>query len=143
MPNVNASPDCPPYDYIVCTTKNYPDVSPTCLDVISPAVTVGHTTIILIQNGLNIQNPIVAAFPENVVLSGVSFCGSHQLSPGDILHEDNDSVSIGPFENQPLMASNSTLCVAKAKEFVDIYGAGGKSYPEVSFFFIYFTITFF
>lgn len=48
------------------------------------------------------------------------------------MHEDNDAVSIGPFENQPLLSSPSSGTKAQeiAKEFVAIYGAGGKCYPE-------------
>src|SRR5262245_29968715 len=50
-----------PFDYVICTTKNVPDVPPTVVDLIKPAVTPGHSVILLIQNGLNIEKPLLAA----------------------------------------------------------------------------------
>ncbi|KAH8424020.1 ketopantoate reductase family protein [Aspergillus melleus] len=126
IPDV-AKEGIPPYKYIVCTTKNVPDNPPTLLDLIKPAVTPGYSVIVLIQNGLNIEKPIVEAFPQNVVLSGVSFCGSHQVELGKIVHEDNDDVAIGPFDNPALDRAQQEQA---AREFVEIYGAGGKCQPE-------------
>lgn len=77
-----------PFDFIVVTTKNIADVSPTVTEIIAPAVTAGHTTIVLLQNGLNIEKPLLVAFPMNPVLSGVSLIGAAETSPGVILHDD-------------------------------------------------------
>jgi hypothetical protein len=44
--------------YIICTTKNIPDVPPSLGDLIKPAVTPGHSIIVLIQNGLNMEKPL-------------------------------------------------------------------------------------
>ncbi len=70
VPNVSKEA-LQPHDYIVCTTKNVADVPPFLYDLIAPAVTPGHTVIVLIQNGLNIEKPIFAGFPQNIVLSGI------------------------------------------------------------------------
>ncbi|KAL1639892.1 hypothetical protein SLS58_007479 [Diplodia intermedia] len=113
-----------PFDYIVCTTKNIPDVPPTLVDLITPAVTTGHTTIVLIQNGLNIEKPVFAAFPNNAVLSGVSLIGSHEIAHGVIEHDDNDQLQIGAFHNTNL---DPALEEKAARDFVRIYGAGGKT----------------
>lgn len=90
-------------------------------------MTPGYSVIVLIQNGLNIDKPIVSAFPNNTVLSGVSFCGSHQVGLGEILHEDSDKLAIGPFDNHSIDQASQHNA---AKEFVKIYGAGGKCSPE-------------
>ncbi|RAH79733.1 2-dehydropantoate 2-reductase family protein [Aspergillus japonicus CBS 114.51] len=117
----------PPYDYIIVTTKNYADIPPSVATLIHPAVTPGHTRIVLLQNGLNIHKPLQSAFPTNIILSGVSFCGSHQVAPGKIVHEDDDELYIGAFRN-PVFSPE--VEDAAAQDFVRIYGAGGKCQPQ-------------
>ncbi len=62
-----------PFDFIVVTTKNIPDVPPTVGDIIAPAVTPGKTAIVLSQNGLNIEKPLIERFPTNPIVSSVSY----------------------------------------------------------------------
>jgi 2-dehydropantoate 2-reductase len=112
-----------PYDFIVVTTKNIADVSPTVAELIAPAVTAGHTSIVLLQNGFNIEKPLIAAFPTNPVLSGVSLIGATETSPGVILHDDRDRLIIGAFTNPNIPLSTS---IASAKRFVELYSASGK-----------------
>jgi ketopantoate reductase len=123
VPNVNKD-NLPPFDYIVCSTKNIPDVPPTLVDIISPAVTPGHTVVVLIQNGLNIEKPLFAAFPNNIVLSGVSRITSQEPRLGFIQHDDDDQLIISAFENPEL---DPDAQVAAAKDFVRIYSAAGKT----------------
>ena len=105
------------------TTKNVPDISPTVPEIIAPAVTEAHTTIVLAQNGLNIEKPLIAAFPQNVVLSGVSLIGATETQRGSIVHDDHDELIIGPFDNPNIPPEAGT---AAAKKFVDVYNASGK-----------------
>ncbi|GFF25146.1 uncharacterized protein YDL144C [Aspergillus udagawae] len=112
------------FDYIVCTTKNIPDVSPSICDTIAPAVTPGHTVIVLIQNGLNIEKPFLSRFPQNVVLSGVSRCDAHEIAHGVIEQKEEDDLHIGAFRN-PLLDQDTQR--KAAEQFVHIYGAGGKT----------------
>lgn len=122
------------FDYIVCTTKNIPDSSLKVVDMIAPAVTPGHTKIVLVQNGLNIEKPIFERFPNNIVLSGVSMIGSTETSYGVIRHLDPDELLIGAFHNPNL---DMEAQHAAAKEFIQIYSAGGKTQcdfvPDVAF----------
>ncbi|KAG2415963.1 hypothetical protein HFD88_007155 [Aspergillus terreus] len=133
IPDV-AKDNIQPYKYVLCTTKNYADIPPTVAELIQPAITPGYTVIVLIQNGLNIDKPLLAAFPQNVILSGTSFCGSHQLSPAEILHEDGDKLFVGAFRNPHL---DPAVEDREAQEFCDIYAAGGKCVcehqPDVGF----------
>jgi len=112
-----------PFDFIVVTTKNVADVKPTADEVIEPAVTPGHSVIVLVQNGLNIEKPILAKFPSNIVLSGVSLIGATETAHGKIRHDDNDSVKIGPYKSPNVSQEDSE---AAAKKFVEIYNACGK-----------------
>lgn len=81
----------------------------------------------LIQNGLNIEKPLFAAFPKNAVLSGVSMIGSHEVGHGIIEHDDNDQVILGAFRNPNL---DPALEDKAAQDFVRIYSAGGKTECE-------------
>ncbi|KAI9373281.1 ketopantoate reductase PanE/ApbA-domain-containing protein [Aspergillus egyptiacus] len=112
------------FDYIVLSTKNIPDNPPTIADLISPAITPGRTIIVLIQNGLNIERPFVQKYPHNICLSGVSLIGSHETSPGHIEHDDRDRLIVGAFHNPNL---DRAVQDDAAREFVRIYGAGGKT----------------
>jgi 2-dehydropantoate 2-reductase len=114
-----------PFDYVIVATKNIPDVKPTVIDIIEEAVTAGKTSILLLQNGLNIEKPIIAQFPENVVLSGVSLIGATETQHGVIRHDDTDDCKVGPF-----LGSGSRIqpevAEASARRLVDAYNACGK-----------------
>ncbi len=112
-----------PFDFIVVTTKNIADVPPTVAEIIAPAVTPGHTSILLLQNGLNIEKPLFASFPSNPILSGVSLIGATETSPGVILHNDRDRLIVGAFTNPNIPLDTS---ISSAKRFVELYAASGK-----------------
>lgn len=98
--------------------KNIPEVNNTP-KIIAPAITPGHTTIVLFQNGLYIEPPIIAAFPENVVLSAPSFIGAHEHN-GHVVHDDHDKFHIGAFRNPSVDAAFER---AKLEEFATIYNS--------------------
>ncbi|KAJ5304265.1 uncharacterized protein N7443_003925 [Penicillium atrosanguineum] len=112
------------FDYVVMTTKNTPDQPPTAAELIEPAVIPGKTTIVLIQNGLNIQKPFLDKYPNNICLSGVSLIGSHEIAPAVIEHEEADRLIVGAFRNSNLSIEKED---AKAQEFIKMYSDGGKT----------------
>lgn len=112
-----------PFEYIIVSTKNVPDVSPTVVDIVRPAVTEGISTIVLLQNGLNIEQPLIAAFPTNPILSGVSLIGASEPIHGVIIHEDNDITKLGPFSSPQVPTSQAE---ASARKLLDLYNASGK-----------------
>lgn len=122
VPNV-AEEKSEPFEYLVVTTKNIPDVRPNVLDIITPAITPGLTTIVMLQNGLNIEKPIMKAFPDNVILSGISFIGVTETSHGVVRHDDTDSVKLGPFPDQSVAPERAEKA---ARRFIDLYTACGK-----------------
>jgi 2-dehydropantoate 2-reductase len=113
--SIEAAKEFGPFEYIVITTKNLPDVF-KIEELIQPVVT-KDSAIILIQNGIEIGAPILEAYPENIVLSGVQMIGSSNRN-GKILHTIKDSVKVGYFENK-----NLPLDVQKAacEKFVELY----------------------
>lgn len=110
----------PPYDYIVVTTKNIADIRPHVVDIIGSAITPGHTAITLLQNGLNIERPVIAAFPTNPVLSGITLIGASESPRGTIHHSNYDISYIGAFDNPNIPTETSN---AAAQRFVDMYSA--------------------
>lgn len=77
----------------------------------------------LLQNGLNIERPLIAAFPTNPILSGVSLIGAAESEPGHIIHDDRDRLTVGPYLS-PEIAKE--VCIQAATDFVLLYGASGK-----------------
>jgi 2-dehydropantoate 2-reductase len=111
------------YDFIVLTTKNIPDIKPTVADIVGPAVTPGHSAILLLQNGLNIEKPLIERFPTNTILSGVSLIGATEWAPGKVRHDDKDRLKVGEFESTKV---SKDISAAAAKRFVELYSACGK-----------------
>ena len=79
------------YDYVLCTTKSLPS-SPTEV-LIRPAIS-KNTTIVLIQNGLNIEQPVHAAFPDNKLIACVAYIGVWQTSPGYVEHSVLENIEL-------------------------------------------------
>lgn len=80
-PPTGAPNSLPFFSYIVVTTKVLSDMKPTILECLEPYVKQRDTTIVLIQNGVGIEDEVQARWPENLVLSGVvshSYAGSLQ-----------------------------------------------------------------
>jgi 2-dehydropantoate 2-reductase len=80
--------ECPQdtiYDYIIVTTKSFPGKQPSLADQLRPALE-GRpsTTIVLAQNGIEIENELAEAYPLNPLLSGVIYLPSTQTAPGII-----------------------------------------------------------
>ncbi|KAI1017935.1 hypothetical protein LB504_003913 [Fusarium proliferatum] len=127
---VNAVPDVsigdvPPFDYILVTTKNVADVPPTTADIISPAVTPGHTSIVLSQNGINIEKPLIARFPTNPLISSVAYTGATETAPGKIYNDDPDKQKIGAFDSPEVPGE---VAEEAARRYLSIYNPEGKLY---------------
>lgn len=84
-----------PFDYVIISTKAFPDTETS--KVIEPAVTKGRTTIVLIQNGIGIEDEYVKRFPENPLLSCVVYLPTTQISPGHIEMKGFELLEVGTF----------------------------------------------
>lgn len=109
-----------PFDYVVVSTKNTPDIFKV-EELVAPVVTPELTAVVLLQNGIDIGAPVIAKYPRNVVLSGVSMISSTNYGGGVIDHEGHDMLQVGYFENGnlPLEVQEKS-----AKAFVDLYHNG-------------------
>ncbi|EFX00252.1 2-dehydropantoate 2-reductase family [Grosmannia clavigera kw1407] len=111
------------YDYVVvCTKQQPPECGPTTPELIGPVVTAGHTTVVLIQNGMGIEEAVIAAWPTNVVMSSVSHIGSALRPPNTVVQTAPDVSQMGPHYH---VGVPDAVSRARAQTFVDLYVAGG------------------
>lgn len=104
LKNVAEFKDSP--DYILLCTKVIPGLDRVAL--IRPAVG-PNTSIVFIQNGVDIEQEMLAAFPHNEVVSGLAFICCNRTGPGEILHLAYGRLALG---NLPGGVSHKTaqLC---------------------------------
>lgn len=119
--SIDAAVEHAPYDYVVVCTKYIPEVQRT-EELIRPLMKKG-TVVVLVQNGLGNEEPVMEAFPDCYVLGGVSMIGSINYDC-KIDHSGTDDVSIGTYDKRP-------EAIAAAKEYVRIYNLS-KSKAEYS-----------
>lgn len=70
-------------DYLILCSKVIPEIDRVALirDAVTP-----QTVIVLIQNGIEIEQPLRQAFPNNLLVSGLAFICCNRLAPGKIRH---------------------------------------------------------
>lgn len=84
-----------PFDYILVTLKALPECY-NVADIIAPAVN-KDTTIVLIQNGLGVEDPIIERFPDNPIISIVAYIGTSQTEPGKIKMVGKEALVVGKY----------------------------------------------
>lgn len=83
-----------PPDYLLLTVKVLPGFDRAAL--IRPAVGPG-TVIVLIENGIEIEHEIAAAFPDNELLSSLAFIAVVRAGQGEIHHQSSGSLIMGKY----------------------------------------------
>jgi 2-dehydropantoate 2-reductase len=83
-----------PPDYLLLTSKVLDSVDRAAL--IRPAVG-PSTVIVLIQNGVDIEAPLAAAFPDNELLSSLAFVAVGRGAPGQVNHQSLGSLILGRY----------------------------------------------
>lgn len=98
LPQVEAYRDAremPPSDVVlVClkTVRNH-DVLPGLL---RPLIHEG-TTVVLIQNGIGLEEDLQEVFPGLAIVAGLAFICSAKAGPGHIRHQDFGSINLGNY----------------------------------------------
>jgi 2-dehydropantoate 2-reductase len=88
-----AQVDEPP-DMVILTAKVLPDLDRVAL--LRPVMR-SNTTLVLIQNGIDIEAELAAAFPDNELLSALAFIGVSRSDPGEIHHQALGSLTLGKY----------------------------------------------
>jgi 2-dehydropantoate 2-reductase len=118
-----ASQSSDPFDYIIVCSKAIPHTVPK---LIASAVTPGHTAIVLIQNGVGIEEEYFKAYPNNPIISTVVYMPATQRPAGVIKHGEVEQLQVGAYP------SSATSIYAKAfTELVTASGATAEFYDDV------------
>lgn len=83
--------------------------------IIRPAVG-PNTTIVLIQNGIDVEPEIAEAFPDNPLLSCLAFVGVSRVAPAELEHKAYGMLAFGNYPNG---------LGPEAERFADLLKAGG------------------
>ena len=119
-----------PFDYVIVSTKALPGPKPSTTEIIKPAVSEG-TTIVLIQNGIGIEEEYAAAFPNNPLISCVVYLPATQISPGHIEMGILEALQIGTY---PSTSSPSSPAHKAAQLFLETLNSGGGNttlHPDI------------
>jgi 2-dehydropantoate 2-reductase len=117
-----------PFDFIIVSTKVLPGQKPSTPDAIKPAVTEGKTTIVLIQNGIGIEDGYAAAFPANPLLSCVVYLPTTQVSPGHVRMGSVELLQIGTFPAAQEPTSPAKLAAEQLRS--TLASGGGNAEPH-------------
>ncbi|GMM49576.1 hypothetical protein DASB73_005340 [Starmerella bacillaris] len=109
-----------PYDYVVVSTKNIPELQKT-EDVIAPLVVPGNS-VVLIQNGIGGEEQLMEAFPESYIIGGISMIGS-AIYNNKLSHTVGDHLILGTYDKRE--EAKKAL-----QDFYDIYSVS-KSRTEL------------
>lgn len=83
------------WHYIFVTTKALPDVGDDS-DMIKSLVG-SRSCIVLIQNGVGVEDPFRKRFPSTPIVSAVTVVSAEQTSPGTVRQNRWTRISIGPY----------------------------------------------
>ncbi|KAF2201297.1 2-dehydropantoate 2-reductase [Delitschia confertaspora ATCC 74209] len=103
-----------PFDFVVVCSKAIPATVPK---LIAPAITPDHTAIVLIQNGIGIEQEYADAFPTNPIISSVVYLPVTQRPAGIITHGEIERLELGAYP--------STALPTHAKVFTELVKAAG------------------
>lgn len=82
-----------------------PDYAMVCIKVVEGADRVAmlqgavgpQTAIVLLSNGIGIEQEVAEAFPDNEIISALAFIGVTRTAPGQIHHQAYGNLAVGSF----------------------------------------------
>lgn len=80
-----------PFDYVLCTNKVTSDTTKD-YEALKTIVD-GETTMVSLQNGIDVEAPLRRTFPKNTLISGIIYYSCRQPNMGFVSHE----ASIRPY----------------------------------------------
>ena len=93
---IRSAAECPfTPDYIIIASKVLPDADPARLTAGVPLS--GSTVIVLIQNGIAIEEPVAALFPKQEILSCIAYLCASRPEPGKVFNTGPGRLEIGSF----------------------------------------------
>ncbi|KAI5242666.1 mandelate racemase/muconate lactonizing enzyme family protein [Aureobasidium subglaciale] len=125
---VYKSPDeiSSPFDYIVCTHKA---VNPSRVPPLLKNAVGDKTTFVIIQNGVGNEEPFRKIYPNNTIISCVTWVGATQTSPGVIRHTKSEDMQMGLFPNTSI---DKTLEQSRLDVFANLLTTGNTIFQVES-----------
>jgi 2-dehydropantoate 2-reductase len=121
------------WDYLLVSTKALPDLGDD--SSLLEGLVGSDTSIVLVQNGLGVEEPYQKRFPKTCILSGVTIVSAAQPSPGHISHNRWTRISTGPYlphldTNGSGPSSRDDDAVKRNETLVGILKQGGVADAE-------------
>ncbi len=110
---IASAAECSPdIDAIVVALKILPEIDTASL--IAPAANLPHhPPVVLIQNGIGIEEPVAAAFPGNTIISTIAYIGGTRPAPGVVRQRGSARLRMGVYQGQ-----DESFCKNLVDEFV-------------------------
>ncbi|TPX33999.1 2-dehydropantoate 2-reductase [Synchytrium microbalum] len=113
------------YEHILVCSKALPELE-DMPSMVEGLVTVGKTSIVLMQNGIGIEAPWVKQFPRNVVVSCMIATGATQTEPGMIWHRSDASITAMGVYTDENSRTNAAHSLTSLESLVGIMKGSGK-----------------
>ncbi|KAI9006445.1 ketopantoate reductase PanE/ApbA-domain-containing protein [Hyaloraphidium curvatum] len=102
------------WDYVLVACKVLPEKL-SVADLVEPVVTPGHTTLVLLQNGLGIERDVARRFPTNTIVSCCLYVGCTTISPGVVRHFNVERIVMGVYRGEDLHGAYTVPADSDAK----------------------------
>ena len=93
----NKAEDMPASDVLLVALKS--TGNNRLKDLITPLLH-KDSAILILQNGLGIEEELKEMFPENPILGGMCFICSYKAGPGHIVHQDYGKITLGSLDKK-------------------------------------------
>lgn len=117
LPKVNAysrAAEMPPCDVVIVSLKSTQN---DLLSEILPHVVKKNGFVVILQNGLGVEEEIKAIVPHAVIMGGLCFLCSNKIGPGHIKHLDFGMIRLGEYhEDAPAGITENLQKIAQAFE---------------------------
>ncbi|KAJ2977923.1 hypothetical protein NUW58_g7662 [Xylaria curta] len=113
-----------PFDYILVTSKALP-TKPSTAELIQPAITPGKTAVVLVQNGIGIEEEYARLYAGDDVpiLSASIYLPATQTAPGVVRHQEIEHLHIGTYPASGVPDAHKRA----ARVFVDLLATAGAT----------------
>ena len=82
-------------DYVFLTAKFFPETDEASM--LRAAMKNPAAVLVLIQNGIGIEDKLAAAFPDHEILSSIAYIGATRLKPGTVQQKGASELKFGRF----------------------------------------------
>ncbi|KAF3384697.1 putative 2-dehydropantoate 2-reductase [Penicillium rolfsii] len=91
-----------PFDYILLCTKAFSDEVPSPVELISQAVSSAHTCVVIVQNGIGVEEAYKKRYPANLIISAVAYMPSTRVSETHVIQTETQQILLGAYPSSAL-----------------------------------------